>query len=70
MTRSINEVDRMHTYFYLKLKYPVFFIFSLFSSTKSENRRVQNKPYLGGRAGISGSGEVLGKWGRGQNMVQ
>jgi hypothetical protein len=31
MTRSINEVDRMHTYFYLKLKYPVFFyLFSFF----------------------------------------
>jgi hypothetical protein len=53
-----------------KLKCHVFhFIFSLFSSTKSENRMAEQVLPMG-RAGTSGKGEVLGKGSRRVNTVQ
>jgi hypothetical protein len=46
-----------------------FVLFSLFSSTKWENRR-GNKSCPGARTGTSGSGKMMGKGGRRVNTVQ
>jgi hypothetical protein len=55
-------------YFCLKLaKMPCFSYFYVFSSTKWENRKVEQ---VGGGIGTGGSGEMVGKKGRRNNTVQ
>jgi hypothetical protein len=67
---EISQGNSLCSYLYLKLKCHVFhLIFSLFSPTKSENRK-EEQVLPRGRAGTSGREEVLGKGDRRVNTVQ
>jgi hypothetical protein len=62
---EISQGNSWYSYLYLKeAKMSVFsfYLFSFFSSTKSENRRAE-QVLPQGKAGTSDSGEVLGKVG-------
>jgi hypothetical protein len=62
---EISQGNSLGTYLYLKQAKNVFhFIFSLFSSTKSENKSTQSESWH------LWQGEVLGKRDRRINMVQ
>jgi hypothetical protein len=67
---EIPQGSSLCSYLYLKLNVMFFcFIFSLFSPTKSENRKAE-QILPRGRAGTSGRVEVLGKGGRRVNTMQ
>jgi hypothetical protein len=71
---EISLGNSLCSYLYVKTTkmsfFCVCFIFSLFSSTKSEKRRVE-KVYPGGhRRDTSGSGEILEKESRREKVVQ